>query len=74
MHCKGHLLSDLLVVCELLRATIGGAHRIAQANFILVEESIERNEYRDRLEQLLTGSREQYESLVTALAQRAGFG
>ena len=74
MHCKGHLLSDLLVVCELLRATIGGAHRIAQANLSLMEASPKRNEYQDRLEQLLTGSRELYESAVSALVQRAGLG
>jgi formiminotetrahydrofolate cyclodeaminase len=74
MHCKGHLLSDLLVVCELLKATIGGAHRIARANLSLMEASPKRNEYQDRLEQLLTGSRELYESAVSALVQRAGLG
>ena len=74
VHCKGHLLPDLLVVCELLRATISGAHRIAQANLSLMESSPERSDYQDRLEQLLTGSRELYEAAVSALVQRAGFG
>jgi formiminotetrahydrofolate cyclodeaminase len=74
MHCKGHLLSDLLVVCELLRATISGAHRIAQANLSLMEESPKRSEYLARLEQLLSDSMELYESVVGALVQRAGFG
>ena len=74
MHCKGHLLSDLLVVGELLEATIGGAHRIAQANLSLMEASPERNEYQYRLEQLLTASMELYESVVSVLLQRAGFG
>lgn len=74
MHCKVHLLSDLLVVGELLEATISGAHRIAQANLSLMEASPERNEYQDRLEQLLTASMELYESVVSALVQRAGFG
>jgi len=74
MHCKGHLLSDLLVVCELLRATISGAHRIAQANLSLMEESPKRSEYLARLEQLLSDSMELYESVVSALVQRAGFG
>jgi formiminotetrahydrofolate cyclodeaminase len=73
MHCKDHLVSDLLVVCELLRATISGAHRIAQANLSLMETAPERNGYQDRLEQLLTGSRELYESVVSTLIQRAGF-
>jgi len=74
MYCKGHLLSDLLVVCELLRGAISGAHRIAQANLILMEASPERSEYQDRLEQLLNDSRELYESVVSVLVQRAGFG
>ncbi len=72
--CKGHLLSDLLVVCELLEATIRGTYRIAQANLSLMEESPKRSEYLDRLEQLLSDSMELYESVVSALVQRAGFG
>jgi formiminotetrahydrofolate cyclodeaminase len=72
--CKGHLLSDLLVVCELLRATISGVHRIAQANLSLMEASPGRNEYEDRLEQLLSDSKKLYESVVSVLLQRAGFG
>ena len=74
MHCKGHLLSDLFVVCELLRATISGAHRIARANLTLMEASPKRSEYLARLEKLLSDSMELYESLVSALVQRAGFG
>jgi formiminotetrahydrofolate cyclodeaminase len=74
MHCKVHLLSDLLVVGELLEATISGAHRIAQANLSLMEASPARNEYQHRLEQLLTASMELYESVISALLQRAGFG
>jgi formiminotetrahydrofolate cyclodeaminase len=72
--CKGHLLSDLLVVCELLEATISGTYRIAQANLSLMEESLKRSDYLDRLEQLLGDSMELYESVVSALVQRAGFG
>jgi formiminotetrahydrofolate cyclodeaminase len=71
--CKGHLLSDLLVVCELLEATISGTYRIAQANLSLMEESLKRSDYLDRLEQLLGDSMELYESVVSALVQRAGF-
>ena len=72
--CKGHLLSDLLVVCELLRAAISGAYRIAQANLRLLEEYPERRKYQLRLEQLLSGGRELYESVVSALVHRAGLG
>jgi formiminotetrahydrofolate cyclodeaminase len=72
MHCKSHLIADLLVVCELLRATTGGVHRIAQANLSLMEEVPKRSEYLDRIEQILTGSRELYESVVNTLVQKAG--
>ncbi len=68
--CKDHLLSDLLVVCELLRATISGVHRIAQANLSLMAESPKRNEYQDRLEKLLSDSLKLYESVVSALVQK----
>jgi formiminotetrahydrofolate cyclodeaminase len=73
MYCKGHLLSDLLVVCELLRGAISGAHRIAQANLSIMEASSERSEYTDRLEQLFSDSRGLYESVGSALMHKAGF-
>ena len=72
--CKGHLLSDLLVVCELLRAAISGTYRIAQANLSLLEEYPRRRKYQRTLEQLLSGGRELYGSVVSALVQRAGLG
>ena len=72
--CKGHLLSDLLVVCELLRATISGTYRIAQANLSLLEEYPRRRKYQHTLEQLFRGGSELYESVVSALVQRAGLG
>jgi formiminotetrahydrofolate cyclodeaminase len=68
--CKGHLLSDLLVVCELLRATISGIYRIAQANLSLMAESTKRKEYQGRLEKLVSDSMELYESVVSALVQK----
>ncbi|UCG19962.1 MAG: cyclodeaminase/cyclohydrolase family protein [Deltaproteobacteria bacterium] len=70
--CKGHLLSDLLVVCELLRATISGTYRIAQANLSLMEKSPMSNEYQGRLERLISDGMELYESVASALVQRAG--
>ena len=72
--CKGHLLSDLLVVCELLRAAISGTYRIAQANLSLLEGSPKRRKYQHTLEKMFGGSRELYESVVRALVQRAGLG
>jgi formiminotetrahydrofolate cyclodeaminase len=72
--CKGHLLADLLVVCELLRATTNGTYRIAQTNLSLMEESPMRNEYLQRLRRLLSESVELYEFVASALVQRAGLG
>jgi formiminotetrahydrofolate cyclodeaminase len=72
--CEDHLLSDLLVVCELLRAAISGAYRIAQANLSLLEEYPRRRKYQHTLEQLLSSGRELYESVVSVLVQRAGLG
>ena len=71
-HCKGHLISDLLVVCELLRAAIYGAHGIAQANVGLMKPSMEKNEHQGRLGQLLTDGKELYESVVHQLGKRTG--
>lgn len=73
-HCKAHLLSDLLVVGELLAATIRGTYRIAQANLGLMEASPKRKEYGDKLEQLVSGSRELHESVERVLVARAGLG
>ena len=72
--CQGHLLSDLLVVCEFLSATIRGTYRITQANLSLMEESAKRRKYQQRVEKVHSGGRELYESVVSALVQRAGFG
>ena len=74
MYCKGHLLSDLLVVCELLSSAINGAHGIAQANLSLMEASLEKSEYLDRLEQLCSESRALYKSVESALMHRTGVG
>jgi formiminotetrahydrofolate cyclodeaminase len=71
-HCKDHLISDLLVVCELLRAAIYGAYGIAQANVSLMKTSAEKNEHQGRLEQYLTSSRKLYESVVKGLGKRTG--
>ncbi len=40
--CKMHLLSDLLVACELLGAAFRGAHHIARANLLLMHQSSRR--------------------------------
>jgi formiminotetrahydrofolate cyclodeaminase len=40
--CKRHLLSDLLVACELLGAAFRGAHHLAGANLLLMSRSSRR--------------------------------
>ena len=51
-HCKGHLLSDLLVVCELLRAAIDGSRHIAQANLNVIKDPSLRSHYQKKLNQV----------------------
>ncbi len=68
-HCKVHLLSDLLVVCELLRAAINGAYRIALAN--LQDNPDLRRDYQERLNQVYSGSRELFRSVESLLLERA---
>ncbi len=73
-HCKGHLLSDLLVVCELLRAAIQGTYRIAQANLRVMDTSPLRDAYQTRLNQVHSGSRGVCGSVESEIVERAGFG
>ncbi len=72
--CKGHLLSDLLVVCELFRAAIQGTYRIAQANLRVMDTSSLRDAYQTRLNQVHGGSRGVFESVESEIVERAGFG
>jgi formiminotetrahydrofolate cyclodeaminase len=70
-HCKGHLLSDLLVVCELLRAAIDGTHRIAQANLGVMGDPSLRSHYQDKLNQVQVESRELFRSVEGDILARA---
>ena len=70
-HCKGHLLSDLLVVCELLRAAIDGNHRIVQANLGAMGESSLRSHYQNKLDQVQVESRELFRSVEGDILARA---
>ena len=72
-HCKGHLLSDLLVVCELLRAAIDGTHRIAQANLGVMGEPSLRSHYQNKLNQVQVESRELFRSVEGDILERAKF-
>ena len=73
-HCKGHLLSDLLVVCELLRAAVDGNHRIAQANLGVMREPSLRSHYQNKLNQVQLESRELFRSVEGDILERVKFG
>ena len=70
-HCKGHLLSDLLVVCELLRAAINGTHRITQANLGFMPDGSLLNSHVNELNKLQGESRELLRSVEGDILERA---
>ncbi|MEJ2236070.1 MAG: cyclodeaminase/cyclohydrolase family protein [Syntrophobacterales bacterium] len=72
-HCKGHLLSDLLVVCELLRAAINGTHRITQANLGLMPAGSLRNSYVSEVNKLQRESRDLGNSVEGGILEKCGF-
>ena len=53
-HCREHLLSDLKVVCEILRAAGLGAYHIARANIRLIKDPILKADYENRIFRLHT--------------------
>ena len=70
-HCKGHLLSDLLVVCELLRAAIDGTHRIVQANLGVMGDPSLRSHYQEKLNQVQVEGCEFFKSVEGDILARA---
>ena len=73
-HCKGHLLSDLLVVCELLRAAIDGGGHIAEANLDMMKDPFLRSHYQKKLNQVQSESGEQFRSVEEDILARAKIG
>jgi formiminotetrahydrofolate cyclodeaminase len=57
-HCKGHLLSDLQAVCELLGAAGRGAYHIARANLRLMADPAVKTDRENMLDSLFSRSRE----------------
>jgi formiminotetrahydrofolate cyclodeaminase len=51
-HCKRHLLSDLQVVCELIKASGQGAYHICVANLRIMTDPITQADYQNRLTRL----------------------
>ena len=71
-HCKKHLLSDLLVVCELLRAASRGASRIAQANLLVMADASLKGEYQSRLHRLRDRCHDSFQHVESAILARTG--
>jgi len=71
-HCKRHLLSDLQVVCELLRAAGQGAYHISIANLRLMTDPISKADYQSRLTKLHARSCELLK-LAQASILRSGY-
>ena len=73
-HCKAHLLSDLLVVCELFQAAIQGGYHIAQANLLSMDDSSRKGEYQKKLSRLRERCRESMEQVKNSILARAAGG
>ena len=73
-HCKAHLLSDLLVVCELLQAAIQGGYHIAQANLLSMDDSSRKGEYQKELSRLRERCQESMEQVKNSILARVAGG
>ncbi len=71
-HCRKHLLSDLLVVCELLRAAIRGAGRIAEANLLMVPDFSRKGVYQSKLSKLRETCSKTFQQVESLIQERAG--
>ena len=69
-HCKVHLLSDLLVVCDLLQAANHGAYRIAQANLLVMADYSGKGEYQRRLSRLRERCHEAFQQTEKGITSR----
>jgi formiminotetrahydrofolate cyclodeaminase len=69
-YCKNHLLSDLLVVCDLLQAANLGAYRIAQANLLVMADYSKKGEYQRRLSRLRDRSSEAFQQTEKGITSR----
>jgi len=68
--CKQHLLSDLLVACELQGAGFRGAHHIARANLLLMTRNPRRIVWADDLDHTLKAAEAVLQQVRTELLER----
>ena len=71
-HCRHHLLSDLLVVCELLRAAVCGAYRITQANLSLMADASRKSHYQRKSNGLLERWGDSFQQVEGSILARTG--
>ena len=68
--CKNHLLSDLLVACELQGAAFRGAHHIARANLLLMKPNPRRVVWAEALTHTLKAAEAVFLQLRAELLER----
>lgn len=68
--CKRHLLSDLLVACELQGAAFRGAHHIAQANLLLMTQNPRRVVWAEDLTHTLKAAEAVFQQVSAELLVR----
>ncbi len=68
--CALHLVSDLLVACELLGAAFRGAHHIARANLPLMPPDPRRNVWDEDLSRTLATIEAEWQQVRTELLGR----
>jgi len=71
LHCRKHLLSDLMVVSELVQAGIRGASHIARANLVSTEQYAEKEQLSGRLLELNDQCRQTCQEIEHAAHARA---
>jgi formiminotetrahydrofolate cyclodeaminase len=68
--CKMHLVADLLVACELLGAAFRGAHHIAWANLLLMQQSSRRVVWTEDLTHTLEAAEAGLQKVSAELVER----
>jgi formiminotetrahydrofolate cyclodeaminase len=68
--CRMHLLSDLLVGCELLGAAFRGAHHIAHDNLLRMRSSSRRAVWAENLTHTLTAAEAMLQQVCAELLER----
>jgi formiminotetrahydrofolate cyclodeaminase len=68
--CQTHLLSDLLVACELLGAALRGAHHIARANLVLMSACSRRAIWAETLARTLKAAEAVLQQVSAELSDR----